>query len=52
MHDNDKKFTAAHDTGFQSEPIRIIHTPVRAANADAYPERWVGTVREEPSISF
>jgi hypothetical protein len=27
IHDNDQMFTAAHDTVFQSEHIRIIRTP-------------------------
>ena len=47
IRDNDKKFTAAHDTVFRSEHIRIIPTPFQAPNANALAERWVRSVREE-----
>jgi hypothetical protein len=47
IHDNDRKFTDAFDTVFESEAFHIIHTPYQAPNANAYAERWVRTVREE-----
>ena len=47
IHDRDTKFTTAFDTVFQSEGIKIIRTPFRAPNANAYAERWVRTLREE-----
>ena len=47
IHDNDSKFTQAFDTVFVSERVKVIHTPYRAPNANAYAERWVRTVREE-----
>ncbi len=47
IHDNDTRFTGAFDATFQSEGIRVIHTPFRAPNANAVAERWVRTVREE-----
>jgi putative transposase len=47
IHDNDQKFTKAHDTVFRSEHIRIIPTPFQAPNANAFAERWVRPVREE-----
>jgi putative transposase len=47
IHDNDGKFPSAFDTVFQAEGITIIHTPVRAPNANAYAERWVRSIRHE-----
>lgn len=47
IRDNDKKYTEAFDTVFLSEGIKVIRTPYRAPNANAYAERWVRTVREE-----
>ncbi len=47
IHDNDSKFTDEFDTVFASEHIKVIQTPYRAPNANAYAERWVRTVREE-----
>lgn len=47
IHDRDSKFAAAFDTVFQSENIKIIRTPFRAPNANAFAERWVRTLREE-----
>ena len=32
---------------FASEGIKVIRTPVRAPNANAHMERWVGSVRRE-----
>jgi transposase InsO family protein len=47
IHDRDNKFTAAFDKVFRSEGIRAVRTPVRAPRANAYIERWIGTVRRE-----
>jgi transposase InsO family protein len=47
IHDRDAKFSGGCDHVFQSEGIAVIRTPVRAPNANAHAERWVGSVRRE-----
>ena len=47
IHDRDAKFPRAFDALLASQEIEVIRTPVRAPNANAHMERWVGTVRHE-----
>jgi putative transposase len=47
VRDRDAKFCRAFDDVFCSEGVDVLLTPVQAPNANAYAERWVGTVRAE-----
>ncbi len=47
IHDRDAKFPRAFDALLEGENIKVIRTPVQAPNANAYMERWVGTVHRE-----
>lgn len=47
VRDRDTKFIDSFDAVFGSEGIRILRTPVLAPRANAFAERWVGTIRRE-----
>jgi putative transposase len=47
IRDRDTKFMRSFDDVWRSIGAHVLRTPVRAPNANAYAERWVGTVRRE-----
>jgi len=47
LRDRDAKFCRAFDDLFYAEGAQVLLTPVQAPNANAYAERFVGTVRAE-----
>jgi hypothetical protein len=47
VRDRDSKFTRDFDEVYGSEGIRVIKAPVRAPQARAHAERWLGSVRRE-----
>jgi putative transposase len=47
LRDRDSKFTRTFDQVFRSEGVEVIRLPYRSPRANAYAERWVGTVRRE-----
>ena len=47
LHDRDAKFSRAFDAIFEGEAMRVIRTPLKAPNANAHIERWIGSARRE-----
>jgi putative transposase len=47
VRDRDATFTDTFAAILASEGIGILRTPMRAPRANAFAERWVGTVRRE-----
>jgi putative transposase len=47
IHDRDSKFSKVFDEVFRSEGVEIVRTPFQAPKANAFAERWVGTVRRD-----
>jgi transposase InsO family protein len=47
VRDRDTKFTRTFDDVFTGAGIRVFKSPPRAPRANAFAERWIGTVRRE-----
>jgi putative transposase len=47
IHDRDAKFPRAFDAPVAGDGLKVIRIPIRAPNANAQMERWVGSVRRE-----
>jgi putative transposase len=47
IRDRDTKFPPAFDTVLATEGVEAVRTPYRTPTANAYAERWVGSVRGE-----
>jgi putative transposase len=47
IRDRDSKFTTAFDDVFSGNDTRVIKTPVRSPRANAFAERFAGTLRRE-----
>jgi putative transposase len=47
LPDRDSKFCEAFDEVFMAEGVKVVRLPFSAPRANAYAERWVGTVRKE-----
>jgi putative transposase len=47
IRDRDSKFTTTFDDLFAENATRVIKTPVQAARANAFAERFAGTLRRE-----
>ena len=47
VRDRDTKFSGGFDEVLRTEGLAVVKTPIRAPKANAFAERWVGSVRRE-----
>jgi putative transposase len=47
IRDRDSRYAAGFDEVFRPEGLRIVRTPIKASRANAFAERFVGTLRRE-----
>jgi putative transposase len=47
LHDRDELLTHDFDATLQGAALEVVKTPYRAPDANAYAERWVGSVNAE-----
>ena len=47
LHDRDRIYSSELDSALQAMHLKILKTPFQAPQANAFCERWIGTVRRE-----
>ena len=47
VRDRGSQFTASFDDVFRTEGIKVLSIPVRTPVANAFAERWIGSLRRE-----
>ena len=47
VRDRGSQFVSAFDEIFRTEGLKILKTPVRTPVANAFAERWIGSIRRE-----
>ena len=48
FHGSPSQFIDAFDEIFRTVRMKVLKTPVRTPVANAFAERWIGTLRREP----
>ena len=47
MRDRGSQFVDAFDQVFRTEGLKVLKTPIRTPVANAFAERWIGSLRRE-----